>query len=367
MIQMRTEQLATPALTVDMDTLERNLDRMARYCRDHNLNLRPHTKTHKTPEIARMQLARGAAGLTVAKVGEAEVMAQAGADEILVAFPIYGAGKLARLAALARSCRILVSLDSEAAATEISKAAAAQGAEIGVLVEFDAGLHRCGLQSGADCVRLAHAVDSLPAIKFRGLMMYPGNIWGVEADREKEVLAVAEVLARTLSAFEEERIPVGIVSGGSTPSSMFSHKITGLTEIRPGTYVFNDMNTFFQGVCSLEDCAARVVATVVSTAVPGRAMIDAGSKTFSSDPLSSGPKCGHGRVMEDPAAKLFKLNEEHGYLDISECRRAFAVGDTVTVIPNHVCTCVNMHDEIFLVRNGEVEGSWRVAARGKIR
>ncbi|MGH9453048.1 MAG: D-TA family PLP-dependent enzyme, partial [Terriglobia bacterium] len=141
----------------------------------------------------------------------------------------------------------------------------------------------------------------------------------------------------------------------------------GITEIRPGTYVYNDLNTFYQEACGLEDCAARVVATVVSTAVPGRAMIDAGSKTLSSDLLGFGPKTGYGRVTEAPDAPLFKLNEEHGHLDISRSEHRFRVGDVVTVIPNHVCTCVNMHDEVFLVKNEEVVGSWRVAARGKIR
>ncbi|MEJ2007706.1 MAG: hypothetical protein P8Z30_06035, partial [Acidobacteriota bacterium] len=153
----------------------------------------------------------------------------------------------------------------------------------------------------------------------------------------------------------------------STPSAFMSHRIPGLTEIRPGTYVYNDLNTYFQGACSLEDCAARVVATVVSTAVPGRAMIDAGSKTLSSDALGSGPAKGHGYVVEAPDAPVIKLNEEHGYLDITESSHRFHVGEVVTVIPNHVCACVNMHDEVFLLRNGQVEGSWRVAARGKVR
>jgi len=162
-------------------------------------------------------------------------------------------------------------------------------------------------------------------------------------------------------------MPVEIVSGGSTPSAEFAQEIPGLTEIRPGTYVYNDLNTFYQGACRLEDCAARVVTTVVSTAVPGRAMIDGGSKTFSSDLLSSGPKTGYGCVVEAPDAKLIKLNEEHGYLDITESAHRFRVGEVLTVIPNHVCTCVNMHDEVFLLRNQEVAGCWRVLARGKVR
>jgi D-serine deaminase-like pyridoxal phosphate-dependent protein len=364
---MHYRELSTPALAIDLDVLERNLDRMASYCRERGIGLRPHTKTHKTPEVARMQLARGAVGLSVAKVGEAEVMADAGLDEILVAYPIYGAEKLRRLAEIARARQLLVSLDDEATAQELSRAVAAQGATVGVLVEFDVGLQRCGLEPGPACVELARKIQRLAGLRFRGLMTYSGNIWGTEEQRKQEARLVAERVERALQAFAAARLEVEIVSGGSTPSAFLSHEIPGLTEIRPGTYVYNDLNTFYQGACRLEDCAAWVVTTVVSTAVPGRAMIDAGSKTLSSDALASGPKTGHGYVVEAPDAQLFKLNEEHGHLDITKSVRHFRVGEVLTVIPNHVCTCVNMHDEVFLVRNEQVVGSWRVAARGKIR
>jgi D-serine deaminase-like pyridoxal phosphate-dependent protein len=198
-------------------------------------------------------------------------------------------------------------------------------------------------------------------------MTYFGNVWGTEEERRKEAKQVAERVERALRAFREERMPVEVVSAGSTPSASMTHEIPGVTEIRPGTYVYNDLNTFYQGVCELEDCAARVVTTVVSTAVPGRAIIDAGSKTLSSDLLNSGPKTGYGLVFEAPEAKLFKLNEEHGYLDVTNSSHRFHVGEVLTVIPNHVCTCVNMLDEVFLLRNQQVAGCWRVAARGKIR
>ncbi len=364
---MHYRELSTPALMIDLEVLERNLDRMASDCRAQSVGLRPHTKTHKTPEVAKMQLERGAAGLTVAKVGEAEVMAGAGLDDILVAYPVYGRENLRRLATLARARRLLVSLDDEATAQELSRAASEQEATVGVLVEFDVGMRRCGLEPGSACVELARKIEKLPGLEFRGLMTYFGNIWGTEEERRGEAKKVAERVERAVRAFREERIPVEVVSGGSTPSARLAHLIPGLTEIRPGTYVYNDLNTFYQGACRLEDCAARVVTTVVSTAVPGRAMIDAGSKTLSSDLLSSGPKTGHGYVVEAPDARLIKLNEEHGYLDITESAHRFRVGDVLTVIPNHVCTCVNMHDEVFLLRNQEVAGCWRVVARGKVR
>lgn len=366
-LQVSIRELATPALTVDLDIVERNLDRMASRCREQGLGLRPHIKTHKTPEAARMQMERGAAGLTVAKVGEAEVMAAAGFDDLLLAYPVWGAGNLRRLAALALGRRMLLSLDNEATAHELSRAMAAQNASIGVLVEFDAGLGRCGLEPGPACVELAHALERLPGLRFRGLMTYFGSISGGEDERRAEAERVANRVARARSAFAEARVEVDIVSGGSTPSAPLSGAIPGITEIRPGTYVYNDLNTYYQGVCGLEDCAARVLTTVVSTAVPGRAIIDSGSKTFSSDLLGAGPKSGYGHVVEAPDAKLIKLNEEHGYLDITGSAHRFRVGEVLTVIPNHVCTCVNMHDEVFLHRSGEAAGSWRVAARGKIR
>jgi D-serine deaminase-like pyridoxal phosphate-dependent protein len=364
---MHFRELPTPALIVDLDVMERNLDRMAQTCREQGVGLRPHTKTHKTPEVARLQLDRGAVGLTVAKVGEAEVMADAGLDDILVAYPIFGREKLDRLATLALSRKVLVSLDDERTAQELSRAASQKGATVGVLVEFDVGFHRCGLEPGSACVELARKIEKLPGLKFHGLMTYFGNVWGTAEERRREVKQVATAVAKALAAFEEASMPVEIVSGGSTPSAEFAGEIPGLTEIRPGTYVYNDLNTLYQGSCRLEDCAARVVTTVVSTAVPGRAIIDAGSKTLSSDALGAGPKSGYGLAVEAPDAPLVKLNEEHGHLDITKSSRAFRVGDVLTVVPNHVCTCVNMHDEAFLVRGEEVVGCWRVAARGKIR
>ncbi|HLY61511.1 MAG TPA: alanine racemase [Terriglobia bacterium] len=364
---MHFRELSTPALAIDLAIVERNLDRMARMCREQGVGLRPHTKTHKTPEVAQLQLDRGAVGLTVAKVGEAEVMGGAGLDEILIAYPVFGREKLDRLAQLACDRKILVSLDDEHTAQELFRAANAKGATVGVLVEFDAGFHRCGLQPGPGCVALAHKIEKLPGLKFRGLMTYFGNVWGPEGERRKEMAQVAEQVGRALEAFEQGKMPVEILSGGSTPSAPFASEIPGLTEIRPGTYVYNDLNTFYQGACKLEDCATRVITTVVSTAVPGRAIIDAGSKTLSSDALSAGPKAGYGCVMEAPDAPLIKLNEEHGHVDITNSSHQFQVGDILTVVPNHVCTCVNMHDEAYLLRDEQVVGCWRVAARGKIR
>ena len=363
---MHYRELSTPALVIDLDVVERNLDRMATYCRNSNIRLRPHTKTHKMLELARMQMERGAVGLTVAKIGEAEVMATTGVKQILVAHPIIGQEKLHRLAKIARDVDVLIAVDDDAAAAAISRVAVAFGCNFGILVELDTGFRRCGLPPGRACVQLARTIENLPGTEMRGLMTFFGSVWGSEEERKREVDKIVLRLEQTVGAFQEAGMPLEIVSGGSTPAASFSHVIPGLTEIRPGTYVFNDRNTYYQGVCSLEDCAARVVTTVISTAVRGQAIIDAGSKTLSQDVLGSGPMTGYGHIVEEPEVPLFKLNEEHGYLRTSPSH-SFKIGDVLTVIPNHVCTCVNMHDEVFLIRNEQVIGSWKVAARGKIR
>ena len=376
---MHHAELPTPALTIDLDVVERNLDRMATYCRSHSIGLRPHTKTHKTPEVARMQLDRGACGLTVAKVGEAEVMAAAALDDILVAYPVFGNQNLARLASLAVSRRLLMALDSEVTAQALSRACAAAKSTIGVLVEYDCGLGRSGLSSVPECVALALQVERLPGLRFRGLMTYFGQVRGNEQERQDRVKSLVPAVTQALEAFHRAGIPLEIVSGGSTPSAPFAHEVPGLTEIRPGTYCYNDLNDYYQGFCRLEDCAARVVTTVVSSPARGRAIIDAGSKTLSSDLLGTGPspgggsdnligsRTGYGLLLEAPEVVIHKLNEEHGLLDTSKLERRLQVGEVLTLIPNHVCTCVNMHDEVFLLRSGEVIGTWRVAARGKVR
>lgn len=364
---MNVYELSTPALVVDLDAVERNLDAMAKLCRKQGVRLRPHTKTHKTPEVARMQVERGAIGVTVAKVGEAEVMGAGGLDEILVAYPVIGAEKLRRLAALAHERSVLVSLDDERTAQELSRAATAAASTFGILVEFDCGYRRCGLQPGPACAELAARIEKLPGLRFRGLMTYFGTVWGGADDRRQESRRMIEPVARALEAMHAARIPVEIVSGGSTPAAEFSGEIPGLTEIRPGTYVYNDLNTFYQGACRLEDCAVRVMTTVVSTAVPGHAMVDAGSKTLSSEQLTAGPKTGFGYMVDAPDAPLFMLSEEHGHVDTTRSHHPFRVGEVLSIIPNHICTCVNMHDEAFLARNQQVVGSWRVAGRGKIR
>lgn len=364
---MRVQDLETPAVLIDLEVMERNLARMAEYCRQHGLALRPHTKTHKIPELAHRQIKSGASGITVAKLGEAEVMIQAGLTDILIAYPIVGREKAARLAALAERASLTVSLDSEEAVRDISRSAQERGVRVGLLVELDVGFRRCGLQQPEEAVALARLIQDLPNVDFRGLMFYPGHFMVPEPERRRLLEDVNVRLGRFYEAFDRAGLPIPIVSGGSTPTAYISHKFAGVTEIRPGMYIFNDRTMVGLGVARLEDCALSVLVTVVSTSVSGRAIVDGGSKTFSNDQYRAGDGRGFGLVREDPEAEVEALSEEHGHLDISRSSRRYRVGERLRIIPNHVCTVMNLHDEVYGVRGDHVEAVWRVAARGRVR
>lgn len=364
---MLISDLDTPAVIVDLDVMERNLSRMGDYCREHQLLLRPHTKTHKIPELAKRQIASGAAGITVAKISEAEVMLAAGIDDILIAYPIVGPTKTARLACLAEQARITVSLDSEEVARGLSEAAASMGITIRILIEMDVGFERCGFSDEAELLSLGRKIAELPGLEFRGLMFFPGQFTVAPEERAAMRIQVNDFLKRTLETFSDAGLPVSIVSGGSTPTAYEGGFFYGVNEVRPGTYVFNDRTTVAVSACELEDCALSVIVTVVSTAVPGHAVVDGGSKTFSYDRFQGGDGTGFGIVKEDHAAQVERFSEEHGHLNIQRSERRYRIGDRLSIIPNHVCTTVNMHDEIYGVRGERVEEIWRVAGRGKVR
>ena len=361
----RVADLDTPALIIDLDIMERNLGRMADYTQRHSLRLRPHTKTHKIPALARRQLDLGAAGLTIAKVGEAEVMLGANPPDLLLAYPIVGRRKLDRLMEVARRARVTVSLDSVPVAEQLSAAARDAGVEIDVLAELDAGLGRVGVQPSA-IVPLAQAVQRMPALRYAGIAFYPGHIKNLDEAGRAALDALSALLTNVVRDLKQAGLEPGIVSGGSTPTMFHSHEVAEMNEIRPGTYIFNDRNTVISGACSFDDCAASIVATVVSTAKAGQMIIDGGSKTFSSDRPANGD-VSFGHVVEAPAAVFTKMNEEHGFVDISRADRKFSVGDRVRVIPNHICVAMNLHECVYGIRGDVVEQVWRVEARGKLQ
>jgi D-serine deaminase-like pyridoxal phosphate-dependent protein len=359
---MTISDMETPALVIDLDTMERNLRRMSNYAQSHDLGLRPHTKTHKIPQLGRQQLDLGAVGLTVAKVGEAEVMLAAGSPNLLVEYPIVGRRKIERLVEVARRTHVIVALDTVEAAEQLSSV----GGEFGVLAEVDVGLGRVGVQPGEPLRDLLRRVTRMPYLDFEGVSFFPGHIRSDDEAGMESLKQVGNHIGQILDDVRAVGLQAKVVSGGSTPTAFHSHLLPGLTEIRAGTYIFNDRNTVFSGACGVQDCAAWVLATVVSNAVAGQVIIDAGSKTFSSDAYwGSQPSFGH--VLEAPQAVFNRMNEEHGFVDIRETGRTFQVGEQLRVIPNHICPAVNLQNQVYGLRGDQVEHIWDVAARGKLQ
>jgi D-serine deaminase-like pyridoxal phosphate-dependent protein len=357
--------LLTPAAVVDLDRMHSNLDRMAAYAAQHRLALRPHTKTHKSAELGAEQVRRGAVGLTVAQLHEAQVMSAA-TDDILLAHPPVGAPKLARLASLAAHASITVALDSAAALDGVSRAARNAGRTIGVLVEADVGMGRVGIPDADGVAALCRAAIDAKGCDWRGILFYPGHIRQHVDEQDTLLAQLSDALGRILEALQADGLAPRVVSAGSTPAAWASHRIPGITEIRPGTYIFNDRTTVAIGACAWDDCAYSVLATVVSTAVPGQAVVDAGSKALFREELrgTGGADAGFGALLDRPDVVVKAMSEEHGLLDLSRTAWRPEVGDIVRIVPNHVCVSVNLHDRVWGVRGEDVERSWPVAARG---
>ena len=357
------EQLETPVPVVDLDRLALNLDRMAAYATLHGLRLRPHVKTHKSPRIAAEQMRLGAVGLTCATLLEAEVMSDM-CDDLLIAYPPVGAARLERLARLPRDVRITVAADDGNALPALALAARLGKREIDVLVEADLGMHRVGVASPEKAVALAKQIARMSVLRFAGLMFYPGHIRESVDGQNPKLTQLGVDIKRYVSALEEAGLPPGVVSGGSTPAAWRMHEVPGVTEVRPGTYVYNDRTTANIGACDWDDCALTVLATVISTAVKGQAVIDAGTKALGREPLRAEGD-GFGALLDHPEVTVARMSEEHGILDLSTTDWRPRLGDQVRVVPNHVCIVVHLFDEIVGVRGHAVETRWPVAARGR--
>ena len=363
---MHLSEIETPALIIDLSTLERNLRRAAEYSQQYGLRLRPHTKTHKTVELARRQLALGADGLTVAKVGEAEVMMAADPRDILIAYPVIGKGKLERLIRIAGKTRVTVALDTIEAARQLSESASSAGVSVGVLVEVDVGFGRMGVKPES-VSRFAQELLLLPSFTVEGIAFFPGHILDMGNGAMHALTQLGLLIGEILNDLRRAGVDAKIVSGGSTPTLYHSHLIPGMNEIRPGTYLFNDRNTLNCKACDLSECAAAVLTTVVSTASEGRIIVDGGSKAFSSDAPTGTSTLSYGLVMEATDAVYYKMNEEHGYIDVASTGRKFSVGEKLRIIPNHVCPAVNLYDVVYGVHEERVEQVWTVDARGKLQ
>ncbi len=362
------EDLDTPCLLIELDVLERNIARMAEIARAAGVRLRPHAKTHKSPEIAQMQVDAGARGITVAKLGEAEIMVEAGLDDVLVAYPIVGQAKLGRLRALMDRAEIRVTLDSVEVAEGLARLGRDLGRDVPVLVEVDTGLHRLGRPPGPPTVELVREVARLPGVEVLGLLTHAGQAYFAADGDELRTTAEREGsdLVDTAELCAAAGISIREISAGSTPTAGTVARVEGVTEIRPGTYVLNDVQQMRLGVATEDDCAARVLTTVVAHPTEERFVLDAGTKAFTSDG-TDGPRFpGRGVVAGRPELRLDFMNEEHG---VGRCTGEdnVRIGERLEILPLHVCACVNMFDVALGVRDGGVEREIPIAARGRMR
>ena len=364
---MNVFDLDTPSLVIDLERVERNINEMAQRSRDAGVRLRPHTKTHKMPEIARLQLDAGASGITCAKVGEAEVMVAAGFTDVLIAYPILGPPKLARLQALRDRARILVSLDSVEVATGLGALGVASGSPVEVYVEVDTGHHRMGRAPGAPTAELVRQLAQIDGISIVGLLTHAGHAYGATVGPDRNAVVDREILdlVATQRLCAEAGVNVTEISVGSTPSARSEITHGGITEVRPGTYVFNDTAMISLGVATQETCAAHILATVVARPAPERFVIDAGTKCFTSDGVG---RPGWIQVVGRDDLTMQFTTEEHGVGTIDLDRGgSLAIGDKLMLIPSHICPVVNLFDSVFATRDGRVETELVVAGRGKVR
>jgi D-serine deaminase-like pyridoxal phosphate-dependent protein len=348
-------EFGTPAVVIDLDRVERNIAAAQQLCDRAGIAHRPHIKTHKSPVLAKMQVAAGAKGITCQKLGEAEVMVEGGLDDILISYNLLGEEKMGRLGRLSSRASITVAADNPTVLAELPKAAAVAGRPLSVVIECDTGRKRAGVETPREAVALAGMIKDTPDLRFAGFLFYPTETSWPETQR---FFNDAREGVRALG------VEVGIVSTGGTPNLCHIAKLAGATEHRAGTYIFNDRMMLACGAATPDDCALSVFATVVSRAAPERGILDSGSKTLTAD--TGGLDDGFGLIIEYPQAKISAFAEEHGFLDLARSNARPKVGEVVRIIPNHVCVVVNMVDRLIGVRGHQLVEVLAVAARGRL-
>ena len=356
----------TPALLVDLDIMDANIDRWQAAFDEAGVAFRPHIKTHKSPAIAALQMAAGAVGLAVAKTSEAEVFVDAGFRDIAVAYPVIGAAKWRRLAELARTCTLTVNVESELGARGLSAAAVAAGSTIRVLIDIDLGLHRTGTPPD-HAGPLARLVMDLPGLELDGITSYRSVGFAGAAGRDRIEIGREEgtLLVELAEELRATGLPIRTVAAGSTPTAHGVAQIAGITEVRAGTYVFGDEMCLFRAGATMDEVALSIICTVVSRTLPDRATVDGGSKTFAGDvPPGAWPGLVSYAKAVGVDAYITAMNEEHGMVKLGAGVDP-AVGDQLRFIPNHVCPTVNLSDELLMMRKGQVVAVWPVTARGK--
>ena len=360
-IGMHKTELDTPALLIDLDKMEANIQTMAAYFTTVNAMLRPHVKTHKTPIISHKQIAAGAIGVTCAKLGEAEAVIHAGIRDVLIANQIVGAQKIARLINLARHSEIMVAVDSPQNVQAISEAASAKDANVRMLVEVNIGMDRCGVEPGKPTLELAELIRRSPNVSFEGLMGYEGHTVS-NPDRTERDAAAREAMQLLVDAkhyLKKHGVEVFIMSGGGTGTFNITGSLTEMTEVQAGSYVLMD-STYrnVEGIGEHFDCALSVLATVVSRPTSDRIIVDTGLKVLAKE-------FGIPQPVGVTGVEMTGLSEEHGKMQVSDENVSLNPGDKLEILPTHCCTTVNLHDRYYGIRNGIVESVWEIAARGK--
>ncbi|MEM5501832.1 D-TA family PLP-dependent enzyme [Ahrensia kielensis] len=351
---MSYDDVETPAVLIDLDIAEKNVQVFQEYCDSHALLLRPHIKTHKLPFLAEYQIAQGAIGITCQKVSEAEAMVAAGdMRDILISYNILGKERVERLRQLSQKVTISVTADNTFVVQGLSAGFKDNNKPLPVLVECNTGADRCGVATPEEAATLAEIIAKSSGLEFAGLMTYP-PVGG--ANTTHEWLSLAKTL------IEQKGLEVKVISSGGSPDMWLAHEMPLATEYRIGTYIYNDRSLVMRGTCEFTDCALTVLATVVSVPNKNRAVIDAGSKVLTSDLL--GLK-GHGYVLDRPDLTIDQLSEEHGRI-VGNGEINLSVGEKIQIVPNHACVVSNMLDEVNLKRGTKIEGTCLVTARGKV-
>lgn len=354
-------EIDTPALLVDLDSFEQNIQTMAAFFQGIPAGLRPHSKTHKCPEIARRQIQAGAIGITCAKLGEAEVMADAGIEDILIANQVSGDIKIERLVNLAKRCNLMVAVDNAENVKDLARACAAKDATLRVLVEINIGMDRCGVQPYAPALELAQLISNSPNLVFKGLMGYEGHLVLTKdpEERAERVQEAFKPLVETRVFIEKAGLGVEIISGGGTGTYDITGFIPGIAEVQAGSYVF--MDSTYHNVRPEFKPSLTVLTGVVSTTVPGRIVVDAGLKAMTKE-------FGLPQPLDINGAEVAYLSEEHGVLSVDEQEKAqWHPGDRVRFRPSHCCTTVNLYNQLHIVRDGRLVDVWPISARGRLQ
>ncbi|KAB2953916.1 D-TA family PLP-dependent enzyme [Heliorestis acidaminivorans] len=370
----KAENLTTPAILIDEKKLINNIERVAKKCKEKNISLRPHFKAHKLLPIAKLQNQYGAQGFTVAKLSEAEVLVNAGWKDILVAYPIWGIEKWNYYFELASQAKMSTIIDSHDAYSAWSAIGEQKRKPVEVYVKVDTGLQRVGYPPGEELYKLIRKVAGSENLIFRGLLTHAGHVYGAKNEVERKTIALAEgeillKVARALETEEKtEEIRINEISVGSTPTVGENLETRGVTEVRPGNYVFNDATQVRLAVAREEDCALRVLTTVVANPVENRRIIDGGSKVFALDKGAHGQEGtdSYGIICNAKGWKLSRLSEEHGVLEkVSTQATELPVGTKLMIIPNHACPVINLTNQVYLINSkSEVKAIWQVDARG---